>query len=274
MKEYITDVGKMDHFLTQFVIPFAWHLAGALIVWVAGDVLIRASQRLLQVTLKKRAVDPTLINYARSTMGFILRILLVIAILDIFGIQTTSLSAIIAAAGVAVGVAWSGLLSNFAAGIFLILFRPFRVNDLISAAGVSGTVREIGIFATTIDNGENARIFIGNNKLFLDNIINFTRNPYRWANFKVQIAYTVDPFDAMERIRRPLSQIPGVLNSPEATSEIQEFNPSGITLVFGLPCEASNYDSVIAKGKRVIYHAIHDAKYPVPVSQVVQVQSL
>ncbi len=274
MKDYLSDVTKIDHIVTQYVFPFAWHLAGAFFVWIVGSFLIRVTQKILQVTLKKRNVDPTLINYARSTTGFLLRILLLVAILDIFGIQTTSLSAIIAAAGVAIGVAWSGLLSNFAAGIFLIIFRPFRVNDTITAAGVSGTVREIGIFATTIDNGENARIFIGNNKIFSDNIINFTRNPYRLANFKVQIAYSVDPFEAMDRIRTALAKVQGVLNPPDLTSEILEFAPSGITLVFTLPCQAANHDSVVAKGKRIIYQVIRDSNYPAPASQIIQVKQI
>jgi small conductance mechanosensitive channel len=93
------------------------------------------------------------------------------------GIETTSFAALLAAAGIAIGAAWSGLLANFAAGAFLIILRPFKVGDFISGAGITGTVKEIGLFATTIDQPDNVRTTIGNNKLFSDNIVNYTLKP-------------------------------------------------------------------------------------------------
>ena len=91
-------------------------------------------------------------------------------ILGVFGVETTTFAALIAAAGVAIGLAWSGLLANFAAGAFLVILRPFKVGDFISAGGIMGTVKEIGLFVTTIDTLDNVKTFVGNNKLFSDNI--------------------------------------------------------------------------------------------------------
>jgi small conductance mechanosensitive channel len=133
MKEYVTSLTQVDQLLTRFVFPFAWKMLGAFAVWFIGGFFVRAVQKLLTRTLHRRQIDPTLIYYANSTLGLILKGLLILSILGIFGIETTSFSALLAAAGVAIGVAWSGLLANFAAGVFLVILRPFKVGDTILA---------------------------------------------------------------------------------------------------------------------------------------------
>ncbi len=150
--------------------------------------------------MRAQKVDPTLIKYFEATIRIILRIVLVIAILAIFGIQTTSFVALLAAAGVAIGMAWGGLLANFAAGAFLIILRPFKLGDMITAAGVTGDVKEIGLFATTIDSVDNLRIIVGNNKLLGDNIVNYTTNPFRRVDLKAQLAHGVDPFRRCSKV--------------------------------------------------------------------------
>ena len=143
MKEYLNDFTRFEFILNHYLAPFALRVIGAFALWIASGFVIRWTKRLLRKALEVRKVDPTLIIYASQTLGVALRALTVVAILNLFGIETTSFSAILAAAGVAIGVAWSGLLSNFAAGIFLILFRPFKSGDSITAGGVTGVVREI-----------------------------------------------------------------------------------------------------------------------------------
>ena len=128
-----------------------------------------------------------------NTLAVILNITLVLAILGYFGVETTSFAALLASAGLAIGAAWSGLLANFAAGIFLIVLRPFKVGDFISGGGITGTVEEIGLFVTTINTPDNVRTFVGNNKLFADNIQNFSANPYRRVELTAQIADNADP---------------------------------------------------------------------------------
>ena len=276
MNEYLKDLNHADHLLNLYVIPFASHLIGAFVVWIVGGLCIRGIQRVTAAALQRRHVDATLRNYTRSTLGFILRILLILAILDIFGLQTTSLSAILAAAGVAIGVAWSGLLSNFAAGIFLIIFRPFKLGDSISAAGVSGTVRGIGLFATTLDNGDNARIFISNNKFFSENIVNFSTNAFRVVTFKVQLAQGVDPFEAIERFRIALQALtPGLKvtqNIPDTTGEVQEINTLGPLINMKVSCHQDDYAFVSTEGARIIYKTLAAAKYPPLESKTVLIQ--
>jgi small conductance mechanosensitive channel len=251
--------------LQQYIYPLAWKVLGAIAVWIIGGLVVKSVQRLLDATLARRKVDPTLIYYAHNTLGVSLKALLFLAILNIFGIETTSFSAILAAAGVAIGVAWSGLLSNFAAGIFLILLRPFRVGDVITAAGVTGVVREIGLFATTIDNGENLRMFVGNNKLFSDNICNYTTNSFRVAMMRVQVASEINVDEAIEKLSAPLKQIDGISSQQEVSGEVVEVTPNLSTLVFKVPCPPSQHAAVTAEAYRRIQQTIREQKFPMPV---------
>ena len=138
---------------------------------------------------------PTLIRYLISFLTIALNIVLVVAILGYFGLETTSFAALLAGAGLAIGAAWAGLLSNFAAGAFLLMFRPFKVGDYILAGGVEGTVHEIGLFTTTIHTPDNVVTIVGNTKIFGDNIKNYSANPYRRVELVAQLAHSVDPAD-------------------------------------------------------------------------------
>lgn len=262
MNDYFKDLTQLDHLLTRYVIPFSGRLLGAFAVWFIGGMLVKWIQKFAVSAMRRRLIDPTLVTYANRTLAWVLKALLILAILGIFGIETTSFSAILAAAGVAIGVAWSGLLSNFAAGVFLIVLRPFKVGDVISAAGVMGTVIEIGIFATTIDNGDNLRVFVGNNKLFSDNILNYSQNDYRIASFKVQIAHEVNPLEAMKHLTQTLQALPNIEKHPKVSAEINEFNTLGTLILIKVPCHTNVYTEVMATGNQAIYEAVTYAKYP------------
>ena len=129
--------------------------------------------------MQRQKVDPTLMRYLGNILSVALNIILVVGILGYCGIETTSFAALVAGVGIAVGAAWGGLLSNLAAGAFLIVLKPSKVGDFISAAGVTATVKEIGIFATAIDTPDNVMTIIGNNKIVGDNIQNFSTNAFR-----------------------------------------------------------------------------------------------
>jgi len=218
-------------------------------------------------------VDPTLIHYAKSTLNLVLKALLFLAILEIFGIETTSFSAILAAAGVAIGVAWSGLLSNFAAGVFLIILRPFRVGDSIQAAGITGTVREIGMFATTLDNSNNLRVFVSNNKLFSDNITNYSTNPYRIASFRIQLARGVDPNFAIALFSKEFQKIPSIATTPAVSGEVSEFNTLGVIVTLSVPAHQSVYNDIVARGNELIFKILKTEDFPTPENRMVWIKS-
>lgn len=255
------DVGNI---ITNYLIPLGWKLAGAIALWVVGGWAINLIGNLSSRGMTRQKVEPTLIRYVEATLRVVMRIVLVIVILSVFGIETTSFAALIAAAGVAIGVAWSGLLSNFAAGAFLIILRPFKVGDFISGAGITGTVKEIGLFATTIDQPDNIRTTVGNNKLFSDNIVNFTANPSRRVELTAQIAHSVDPKQAIELIRARIVQIPNVLKDPAPDVEILEFNAAGTKLAVRPHCHNDFYWQVYFDTNKALAEVGGANGWPIP----------
>jgi small conductance mechanosensitive channel len=254
----------ISNIVTTYLIPLGWKLAGAIALWIIGGWAINLIGNLSSRGMARQKVEPTLIRYVEATLRVIMRIVLVIVILSVFGIETTSFAALIAAAGVAIGVAWSGLLSNFAAGAFLIILRPFKVGDFISGAGITGTVREIGLFATTIDQPDNVRTTVGNNKLFSDNIVNYTLNPCRRVDLTAQIAHAVDPKQAIELIRTRISQIPNVQKDPAPDVEILEFNAAGTKLVVRPYCHNDHYWQVYFDTNKALAEVGAANGWPIP----------
>ena len=237
-----TGLNQVNNLFQHYGMPLIWNLLGAIAIWVIGGWIITAIRNFIKRTMAARNMDSTLASYVDTSVSVLLKIMLVIAVLSAFGVQTTSIAAIIAAAGVAIGMAWSGLLANFAAGVFLILLRPFKVGDMITAGGATGEVKEIGMFATTLTTGDNLKVVAGNNKIFSDNIVNYTANPFRGVDLRCQIAHSVDPNDAIARLKSRVSQIANVQKTLSPWSKFLSLTPwaqcwwcglSAITTIIG-----------------------------------------
>ncbi|MBK8256317.1 MAG: mechanosensitive ion channel family protein [Polyangiaceae bacterium] len=248
----------------EYAVPIGGKIVGAIVLWVVGRIVIGVIRRGFGAAFERRKIDGTLVRYLDSVMGVVLNLLLVIAILSLFGVETTSFAGILAAAGVAIGMAWSGLLSNFAAGVFMIILQPFKVGDYVVAGGVEGTVKEIGLFATSIDTPDNVRTFVGNAKIFGDTVRNFSTNPYRRVDIKAQLAHSVDPHDAIKRLRARLSTIKNVVKEPAPSVEILEFTSAGPVLAVRPSCHNSHYWDVYFATNEAIVKEFTDAGYPVP----------
>lgn len=227
--------------LLTYAVPIGGKLLGALLLWIIGRTVIRWVRAMARHNLERRKLDVTLVRYLDSVLGVVLNLLLLLAALSIFGVETTSFAGIIGAAGVAIGLAWSGLLSNFAAGVFMVVLRPFKVGDMISAAGVTGVVHEVGLFATTIDTADNIRTFVGNNKIFSDTIQNYTTNPYRRVDLKAQLANGADTTRAITLLRDRLAKIPNVISDPAPSVELLDFNLAGPVLAVRPFCHNNHY---------------------------------
>lgn len=243
---------KFDALFRAYIVPLAWHFLGAVSVWIVGGWVINLIRAAFNRALRVRRVDATLCRYLDTSAAAVLRLLLLIAVLGVLGIQTTSFAALIAAAGIAVGAAWAGLLSNFAAGLFLLTFRPFKVGDAIAAGGTLGTVREIGLFVTSIDTPDRVLTFVGNNKLFADNVQNFSANPLRRVDLTAQLPQGADISGALERLREMVVRIPNVLNEPEPSVEILTFSAAGSTLTIRPYCRNEHYWQVYFDTNRLI----------------------
>lgn len=250
--------------IAPLLLRYGLRVAGALALWIVGRWAISLTMRIARRSMTTQHVDPTLQRYLLSISGFALNVLLVIAILAQFGVETTSFAALMAAAGLAIGTAWGGLLSNFAAGAFLLILRPFQVGDVIAGAGVTGTVDEIGMFATTLTTADGVKTFVGNNKLFADNIQNFSASPVRRIDRTMMLAHGVDIDDAMARVSAAVAALPNVLETPAPEVFVLEFTASG-TLLAVRPFTTPKH--VVAVGiatNDAIRQVTRDAGLPVP----------
>lgn len=255
---------QLKKVLMEYAVPIGGKIVGAIVLWVIGRIVIAAVKRMSSSAFEKRKVDATLIRYLDSVIGVVLNLLLLIAVLSVFGVETTSFAGVLAAGGVAIGLAWSGLLSNFAAGVFMMVLRPFKVGDYVIAGGIEGTVKELGLFVTAIDTPDNIRTFIGNGKIFGDTIRNFSANPYRRVELKAQLAHTVDPHDAIKRLRARLPKIKNVVKEPAPSVEILEFTPAGPVLAVRPFCHTDHYWDVYFATNQAIVEEFTEAGYTVP----------
>lgn len=258
--------------MTELVLPVALKIFQALVIWFVGGMAIKFLARLFKQAMIAKKLDHTLIGYIDSIFKGLLKVFLIIAILDLFGVQTTSLAALVAAAGVAIGAAWAGLLSNFAAGFFLIVLRPYKVGDVISAAGISGEVVEIGLFVTSLHTSDNAKVFVGNSKVFGDVITNFSINPHRRVDLRLQLAHGQDPISAIQKIKSRLVKIPNVVEIPLTEVDIIEINHYGPLLVVRPFCLNAHYSQVFFDTNKAIVELMQAEKFILPssYSQVTQ----
>ena len=239
-------------------------ILGAIAIWIIGRWLIAFALRLIGGPLTKQRIDPTLARYIQSATAVLLNIVLVVAMLGFFGVETTSFAALLAAAGVAVGMAWSGMLANFAGGVFLVILQPFKVGDFVTTAGVTGTVEEIGLFATILKTPDNVKTMVGNGKVFGDTIQNFSANPYRRVELTAQVAHGVDPAAAITLLKPALAKLPNVIAEPAPDVEILTFNPMGAVLAVRPYCNNQHYWQVYFDANRLIRDTFTRAGFPVP----------
>jgi small conductance mechanosensitive channel len=252
----------LDTIKTAFL-TFGLKALSAIAIWVVGRWLIGVVSSLLRRALNARHIDHTITTYIINTLVVALNMFLVMAILGRFGVETTSFAALLAGAGLAIGTAWAGMLASFAAGAFMVILRPFKVGDFVTVAGVTGTVREIGLFVTAVDTPDNVRTFVGNNKVFGNDILNFHTNPYRRVDLKAQLASGADHDRARAALKDAiLARVTNALQAPAPDVEILEFNEFGPVLCVRPYCDNDHYWQVYFDTNRVIAEVL--AEYPGP----------
>jgi small conductance mechanosensitive channel len=259
--------------IASVVIPFLFKLVGAVALWIAGGWCIKFALRILRRGLSSGTLDPTVIGYLINILGAILRVILVVAILGFFGIQTASFAALLAGAGVAIGAAWSGMLSNFAAGVFLQVFRPFSVGNFITAGGVTGTVEEIGMFVTSIQSMDCVRNIVPNGKLFSDTIQNFSSHPFRRVDLVAQLDNSADVAKAIALLKEGILSVPNQDPNTPADIEVLEFSERGPRLAVRPYTHTDHYWQVYFDTNRMIADVLGRNGFPVPRIPVAMAQS-
>lgn len=256
------DVNTLLQSANATLLVVAWRVAGALVLWFAGRWLIAIALRMLSRALKPQMLDVTFARYIETGVSILLNIALFVAILGFFGVETTTFAALLAAGGVAIGVAWGGLLANFAAGAFLVFLRPFKVGDSVSVGGVTGTVEAIGLFSTVLNTPDNVLTIIANNRAFNETIQNFSANPYRRVELLATVSNDLDHREAIRLLTERLQRVPNVLASPAPDVDVLQFTAAGPQLCVRPYCSDRHYWQVYFDTTRVIREALGEAGFP------------
>lgn len=210
------------------VFEYGLRILGALAILVIGKWVVSILKRITLKMMERHQVDQTLRGFIGALVHISLQVFVIIAALGALNIKTASLVAVLGAAGLAVGLALQGSLANFAAGVLLIIFKPFTVDDLVEAGDAMGTVREIGVLNTHIDTLDNKKIIVPNSKIMSDNITNYSANSTRRVDIVAGISYGDDIDKAREVIKSVLADVPGVLDSPAPDILVKEMADSSV----------------------------------------------
>jgi len=218
-------IGRLD---SAVLLAWAWKIFAALLIFVIGRFIASMIVGTLKRLMTRRNLDPVLVNFLGSILRAILLVAVVIAAIGQLGVQTTPLVAVLGAAGLAVGLALQGSLSNFASGVMLVLFRPFTKGDFVEAGGTSGSVNEVGMFNTTLTTPDNRRVIVPNNQITSSVITNFSANATRRIDLLIGVDYSNDLKVARAAMEKVLKAHPKVLEEPAPAVLLMELADSSV----------------------------------------------
>ncbi len=265
------DFDKVMEFVSTRGVDIAISIVSAIIIWVIGRWVIGKITKLIGMAMQRSGkIDHTLAGYIISILGGLLTVLLVMFILSRFGIETTSFAALLAGAGLAIGTAWGGLLAHFAAGVFMQVLRPFKVGDYIDAGAVEGTVTEVGLFTSTIVTIDNVTTIVANNKIFSDNIKNFSAEPYRRVDCEVKLYHSVDTNEVLSKLQKAVTKVANIETNPAPNVQILEFTEEGPLFCVQPYCNNDHYWQVLFDTNKVIAETVAANKWPAPAANEVE----
>ncbi len=258
--------GLMENLMT-LISTWGLRVIGAIALLIVGRMVAGAVRRGMRRMMKRADADPTLIPFASSMVYYLVIAFVLIAVLGIFGIPTASFVAVLGAAGLAVGLALQGTLSNFAAGVMLLVFRPFKVGDLVEVGGQLGVIQAIGIFTTTMNSLDNKRVIQPNSQVFSGTIVNYNGNDTRRVDMVMGIDYGDDIGVAMETIDRIVKAHPKVLTEPEVQIAVSNLGDSSVDLVVRPWCVPADYWTVYFDLTRQMKEGLETAGCSIPFPQ-------
>jgi small conductance mechanosensitive channel len=224
-------VENMTEQLYQFATSYGIKIIGAILILIIGRIAAGMGRRLVGKMLVRLKADPSIISFVKSFVYVLILVFAIVAALSKFGVETTSFVAILGAAGFAVGFAMQGSLSSFAAGVLVLVFKPYRVGDFIDAAGTMGTVKEIRLFNTILASPDNIKVIVPNNKIYGDVIKNITGYDTRRVDFVFGIGYSSSIPKAAEILMRLMKEDARVLPEPAPMVAVAELADSSVNLV-------------------------------------------
>lgn len=241
MKEAAEDVFTLEKIMSDYVFPFLPKLGTAILVLIIGWMLIKLLRKLMAISLAKGKVDNSLSNFLLGFVSILLKIVLLISVASTLGLKTTSLLAVLGSAGLAIGLALQGSLSNLAGGVLILFLKPFKVGDFIEGAGHSGTVQEIGLFNTTLLTPDNKRIIIPNGTLSNASLTNFTAEGKRRLDFTFGIGYGDDIKKAKDVLLRVANEEERRLKDFEIVVVVGSLGDSSVNLLLRFWVKSQDY---------------------------------
>ena len=221
----------LTKYLDEFIIPFAINLAMAIAIYVVGKFVVKLLVSAFKKVMAKSKYDDMLVDFLSSILNALLMLFVIMAALSELGVNTTSFAAIVAAAGLAIGLSLQGSLQNFASGVMLLIFRPFKAGDFVDAGGVAGSVVSIGVFSTIMSTPDNKEIIVPNGNIYGGNITNFSAKDTRRVDMKFGIGYGDDLLKAKKVLEEMVGADDRILAEPAPTVAVAELGDSSVNFV-------------------------------------------
>lgn len=261
-------IGTFGQKLNDALITFGPRLIGALLTLIIGWWLIKIIQDALRKSFEKKEMDASLRGFLNSMISILLKVLLIISVIGMLGVQMTSFIAILAAAGLAIGMALSGTLQNFAGGVIILIFKPFKVGDYIEAQGHSGSVNEVQIFNTILKTPDNRTIIIPNGGLSNDSMVNYSTEPKRRVDFVFGIGYGDDVDKAKAVLKKLIDEDDRILQDPEPFIAVKELGDSSVNIVVRAWAEAANFWGIYFDMHEKVYKTFDKEGLNIPFPQM------
>ena len=256
----------------DLIFEFGPKLIAAILIWIIGSWLIKISLKGFRIAMEKRDYGVSLELFLVNLLSWTLRIVLIIVVLGTVGIETTSFAAILASAGLAIGLALQGSLGNFAGGVLIMIFKPFKVGDVIEAQGEIGAVKQIEIFTTKLTGLSNKEIIIPNGSLSNGNIVNYTTAGTRRVDLVFGVGYDSDIKKTKEVLMNVLTSHPKVLKDPEPSVNVLELADSSINFAVRPWCESADYWTVYFEVTEQTKEALDAAGIEIPYPHQVEIK--
>lgn len=263
----MNDINAFFKHLSDVVILYIPNVIAAVITLVIGIIVIKLFRRFIKTLMTKREMDPTALRFIMDVVTWTLRLLLLVAVIGKLGVPVTGFAAVLGAVGLAVGLSLQGSLSNFAGGLLIVLFKPFRVGDYIEAQGQSGTVNSIQIFSTRIITSNNQVIYMPNGALSNGTIKNFSQEPLRRAEIVLNVGYGSDLKQVKEVIMQVINADPKILHDPEPAIEIRTLGENGIDVAVYMWGDRGDYGHIVSDFYENIKIAFENAGIELPFPQ-------
>ncbi len=250
------------------IVSYFFKVIFAIVIWMIGKYVIGLIVKMLKKRIESGQIDPSLSSFLRSLIKTLLYTVLIIMIISTLGIQTTSLVAILGAAGLAVGLALQGSLANFAGGVLILLFRPFSVGEFIESGGIKGSVKEIHIFSTILTTPDNKMVIVPNGSLSNTTIINYSRNDIRRVDMLFSVSYSDDLEKAKEVLREIANSQEAIMKDKDIFVEIGEYADSSINIYYRVWCKNADYWKVYFDTMKMVKKGFDESGISIPFPQM------